>query len=138
MKGGLLRVVLDTNIVISAVLKRDGLESRILRQALNGDLRLYTSVAILTEYAEVLGRSKFRLSNTAQRQIIEGLEKAGVLVAPKRRLQVSPDPGDNVFLECAEAARADYLVTGNIRHFPAAWQQTRIVSSRQFLALVQT
>jgi predicted nucleic acid-binding protein len=43
------------------------------------------------------------------------------------------DPDDNRFLECAEAARAHYLVTGNIRHFPEVWEETRIVTPREFI-----
>ena len=134
MKKRLPGVVLDTNIVISAVLKLDGLESRILRQAVNGELKLYLSPPILIEYAEVLQRQKFRLSEAAQQQILEGLKAAGTVVIPRRRLLVSPDPEDNMFIECAEAARADFLVTGNLRHFPAGWKGTRIVSSREFLS----
>jgi predicted nucleic acid-binding protein len=55
--------------------------------------------------------------------------------APSRRLAVTPDPADNMFLECAEAARADYLVTGNLRHFPPFWKSTKIISSCEFLSL---
>jgi uncharacterized protein len=45
------------------------------------------------------------------------------------------DPNDNIFLEGAKAARADYLVTGNIRDFPAFWKFTKIISSREFITL---
>jgi uncharacterized protein len=136
VSGLSLRVVLDTNIVISAVLTRDGLESHILRLALNGKLRSYASQPILREYAEVLARAKFRLSKSTRRQIVEGIESAFVILAPKPHFLVCSDPDDNMFLECSEAAHADYLITGNLRHFPAAWKSTRIVSSRQFLASI--
>jgi predicted nucleic acid-binding protein len=43
------------------------------------------------------------------------------------------DPDDDIFLECAQAARAHYIVTGNLRHFPAKWADARIVTARQFL-----
>jgi predicted nucleic acid-binding protein len=46
------------------------------------------------------------------------------------------DPDDNVFLECAQAAAAHYLITGNAKHFPAAWGSTQIMSARQFLHAV--
>lgn len=128
-------VVLDTNIVVSAVLTRDGLESRILRLALNGELRLYTSLPILEEYVEVLARPKFHLSADGRQRIVEGLKNAAIVVTPRRRLMACSDPGDNMFLECAEMARADYLITGNLRHFPNTWKLTRVVSSRQFLSL---
>jgi putative PIN family toxin of toxin-antitoxin system len=132
----LLRVVLDTNVIVSAVLTRGGLESRILRHTLNGEFRLYASLPILREYAEVLGRAKFRLSKSAQQRIIEGIEGASIVVVPKLHLLACSDPEDNMFLECSETAHADYLLTGNLRHFPATWKSTRVVSSRQFLASI--
>jgi predicted nucleic acid-binding protein len=49
---------------------------------------------------------------------------------------VAPDPDDNKFLECADAARADYLVTGNPRHFPKFWKKTKVITSREFLSIV--
>ncbi len=136
MNGRVIRVVLDTNIVISAVLARDGLESKILRRALDRELCLYTSLPILEEYRDVLERPKFRLGKVAVRQITQALRTVGIIVASTRSLAVSPDPGDNMFLECSEAAHANYLITGNLRHFPAVWKGTRIVSSRQFLASI--
>ena len=57
-------------------------------------------------------------------------------VIPVRALHIAPDPGDNKFLECADAARADYLVTGNQRHFPPYWKKTKVISSREFIMLV--
>ena len=136
MSDRLLRVVLDTNVVVSAVLTRGGLESHILRLALNAEIKLYLFPPILREYSEVLARAKFRLSKGAQQQIVEGIERAAVVIAPKPHLLVCSDPDDNMFLECSEVAHADYLITGNLRHFPAAWKSTRVVSSRQFLASV--
>ena len=133
MNGRLLRIVLDTNIVISAVLTRDGLESKILRHALSGEFRLYASIPILNEYFEVLRRPKFRFSEAAVQQVIDGIEFVATVVAPRRSLKICSDPGDNMFLECAEASHAEYLITGNLQHFPAAWKSTRVVSSRQFL-----
>src|SRR2546430_2956607 len=58
------------------------------------------------------------------------------LVRPVRRLAIAADPDDNIFLECADSARADYLVTGNQRHFPRFWKQTKVITSREFLDLV--
>ena len=58
------------------------------------------------------------------------------LVVPSRRLEVSSDPDDNRFLECADAARADYLVAGNLRHFPRFWKKTKIITPREFIGLV--
>jgi len=57
-------------------------------------------------------------------------------VIPRAKLTVSPDESDNRFLECAEAARADYLVTGNTKHFPARYKTTAVVTGRHFLDLL--
>ena len=46
---------------------------------------------------------------------------------------ISPDPDDVMFLACAEAAKAHYLITGNIRHFPSRWKYTKIVTPRAFI-----
>lgn len=46
------------------------------------------------------------------------------------------DPDDNHFLECAEAAGADYLVTGNKKHFPSSYKNARVVDAREFLDLI--
>lgn len=58
------------------------------------------------------------------------------LFEPTSTLTVSGDEADNRFLECAETAKADYLVTGNIRHFSAAWGRTRVITARQLIELV--
>jgi predicted nucleic acid-binding protein len=60
----------------------------------------------------------------------------GHIVKPTRCLAESIDPDDNKLIECADAARADYLITGNLKHFPLKWKKTRVVSAREFLDLV--
>jgi len=64
------------------------------------------------------------------------IRKCSTLVIPKRKLNVSRDPDDNKVVECALEARADYIVTGNIRHFPSRFQDIRIVLPRRFLTVV--
>jgi predicted nucleic acid-binding protein len=55
------------------------------------------------------------------------------IVSPAVRVAAASDSDDNHFLECAEAVHAHYLVTGNIRHFPEVWKETRIVTPREFI-----
>jgi uncharacterized protein len=64
------------------------------------------------------------------------MREAAILVAPRKRLDVTRDPDDNKVLECALEARADYVVTGNARDFPARFQDIRIISPRRFLTLL--
>ena len=131
-----LRLVLDTNIVISAALKPEGLQRTILVLALAKPTRLYISVSVLKEYRAVLARSEFHIRKGLQQRFLRLIERDAHFVEPARRLQVTGDPEDNIFVECADAARADFLVTGNIRHFPRYWKRTKIITSLEFLSVV--
>lgn len=126
-------VVLDTNVVVSAHLRHDGLERFVLDLALGGAIRLYMSHEILEEYSGVLRRAKFRISPDLVANSLGLVRKVAKFVRPKQTLSISSDSDDNKFLECAEETGADYLVTGNKRHFPKAWGRTRVVSARELL-----
>jgi len=113
-----LRLVVDTNIVVSAALKPDGLQRTVLLLAITKPARLYVTEAILGEYREVLARPELKIRKGLRQQLIQLIDRRSYCVTPKRPLQVTRDPDDNKFVECADAARADYLLTGNQRHFP--------------------
>jgi uncharacterized protein len=131
-----LRLVIDTNVVISAALKPEGLQRTTFLLAITKPARLYVSQPILAEYADVLARPELKIRKGLRRQLLQLIRNRGNLVVPSRRLEVSGDPDDNRFLECADAARADYLVTGNLRHFPRFWRRTKIITPREFIGLV--
>jgi uncharacterized protein len=57
-------------------------------------------------------------------------------VTPSRLKHVTSDPADSIFVECADAARADYLITGNQRHFPTFWKNTKMIISSEFLSII--
>ena len=130
-----LRLVIDTNIVVSAALKPDGLQRTVLLLAITKPARLYVSEAIMDEYREVLARPKMNIRKGLRQQLLQLVKSHAHSVTPARQLQVR-DPDDNKFLECADAARADYLVTGNQRHFPKFWKKTKVITSREFIAIV--
>jgi len=131
-----LRLVLDTNIVVSAALKPDGLQRTVLLLSITKPARLYATGEILSEYRDVLSRPEVHIRKGLQQQFLQLLKAHSHLVFPSRRLQVATDPDDNIFLECADAAKADYLVTGNQRHFPKFWKKTKIITSREFVTMV--
>lgn len=68
-----------------------------------------------------------QVRKTLQQQSLQLIENRARFVAPARQLRVTVDSGDNIFVECADVARADYLVTGNVRHFPPFWKRTRLL-----------
>jgi uncharacterized protein len=128
-----VRVVLDTNVIVSAHLKGEGFERHVLDLVLAGKLHLVVSQQILEEYEGVLCRPKFGIDRRQVRRSLDLLRAAARVVRPHRPLKVTRDPADNRFLECAEAGKADYIVTGNKRDFPSKWRQTQIVNARELL-----
>ena len=90
----------------------------------------------MQEYAEVLGRPELKIRKGLQRQLLQFVRNRSYRVGPTIRIEAARDPDDNKFLECAEAARADYLITGNRRHFPRFWKQTKVITAREFLELI--
>ena len=132
----MIGVVLDTNVIVSAHLKEKGLEAGVLRLALAGTLAFYVSEPILAEYELLLRRKKFSFEPHRIKQSMTRIRRVGVVVAPTTSVSVSSDESDNRFLECAEEAQADYLVTGNRRHFPKRWKSTLVINAREFLELI--
>ncbi len=126
----------DTNIVVSAMLSPSGTAADALRLALNRHVQLCASEVILEEYDEVLHRPKFRRPPQVVSALMKAVRAVAELFEPTVTLTVAGDAADNRFLECAEAAEAAYLVTGNVRHFPAAWGRTRIITARHLIELV--
>lgn len=130
-----LRLVIDTNVPISAAIKPAGLQRTVLLLAITRPARLYVSRPILEEYREVLGRPELRIRKGLRQQLLQLIKNYSYIVVPTRRLDITTDPDDNMFLECADAARADYLVTGNQKHFPRFWKKTKIITTREFISL---
>ena len=128
------RVVLDTNVVVSAAIRPGGLDEEVVELVAAHAIALYASEAVHTEYEVVLARPKFRSIHPDRlRRFLALLKTEAILVAPDNRVTESADESDNRLLECAEAAQADYLITGNKRHFPERWKSTRIVNAREYL-----
>ena len=130
------RVVLDTNVVVSAHLTATGFERFALDLSLAAKLQLIISPSILAEYQGVLIRPRFHLSAAQVRKSIALIKERSLLINPRLEIKASKDPTDNMFLECAEAGKADYLVTGNKRHFPEAWKATIVVNAKELITLI--
>ena len=130
----MIRVVLDTNIVVSALLRSGGLPHAVFNLAVDRVVQLCISEPILAECEEVLRRPHLKIHPDKVTTALARIREAGLLVTPTTKVTDASDPDDNIFLECAAAAEAEYLVTGNQGHFPAeVWRKVRIVTARQFL-----
>jgi len=132
----MIRLVLDTNILVSANVNDEGLEALIVSLGLNKKVQLVVSEPILKEYEQVLSYPRLKFLPSEIDGFLARLRSASILVAPTHTVSASPDEPDNRFLECAEAAGADFLVTGNKRHFPKRWKTTEVVNARELLGMI--
>ena len=131
-----LRLVIDTNVVVSAALKPEGLQRTVVLLAIAKPALWYVSDAIVSEYAMVLARPELKIRRNLRHQLLQLIKNHTRVVSPSRLAQVTSDPADSMFVECADAARADYLVAGNQRHFPKFWKNTKIIASSEFLSVI--
>lgn len=131
----MIRAVLDTNVVVSALVRPNSRPDLVLRLAFGEHIRCFTSEALLAEYEDVLGRPKPTLSLASVKTTLRRIRNIFIAVAPAKRVVAASDLDDNTVLECALEARADYIVTGNLRHFPTQFQDIRVVSPKAFLTI---
>jgi uncharacterized protein len=132
----MIRVVLDTNIVVSALLQPLGPPAQVYELAIGGALQLCVSGSVYAEYEEVISRPRFQRSDQIITAALRAIRENALWVIATDRVHVCSDPDDDIFLECSQAAQADYLVTGNLRHFPASWNQTEIITARRLLEIL--
>lgn len=108
------QVVFDTNIYISAFITPGGRGEEAYQQAMAGGIQLFSSVPILTEMAEKL-QGKFRWEAERVKAAVRHVAAVATVLKPDKRLAVLADDPDNRILECAVAASAETIVTGD-RH----------------------
>jgi putative PIN family toxin of toxin-antitoxin system len=109
-----LRVVIDTNILISAIFW-GGKPKRLLNSVRRGEVIFLTTETLLAELREVLTSKDrpFRLSDKDTNIIIDHLGRIAHLVSPTIKINVCRDEADNCVLECALDGNADSIVTGD-------------------------
>lgn len=128
--------VIDTNVLVSAMLKWDSVPGNIMELAFGGSIVPILNESILAEYREVLSRPKFHLSEDIINDVIDTINENALYVDAEQLEIELPDPKDRVFYEVVMEERKEedaYLVTGNIKHFP---QKPFIVTSRQMLDII--
>jgi len=129
----MLKVVIDTNIVISAALSPSGKCAKIVEIiAENEEIQLFYNGEILFEYKEVLSRKHLRIADKIQKGIIESIKKVGIKLEPSPSEISLPDESDRIFYDTALAAGAT-LITGNKKHYPAEYF---IMLPAEFLKLI--
>jgi putative PIN family toxin of toxin-antitoxin system len=125
-----MRVVIDTNVMVSGVLNPYGPPGRILSALLPGTIVMLYDERILSEYREVLVRPAFGLSRSDVEVLLEFVEVTGEHISTGPLSLVLPAPTDLPFLEVATSGAADTLITGNSKHFkPRRGQHSVLVTT---------
>jgi putative PIN family toxin of toxin-antitoxin system len=116
-----VRVVVDTNVVVSGLIQRLGNPGRVLTLVRLGRIVPVYDARILAEYREVCGRPRLRLAAGDVDQLLEDVARCGERIegAPPAAFRL-PDLDDQPFLDVALASRSDAIVTGNRKDFPDA------------------
>ena len=132
-------VILDTNIVVSALIQKNYPHDIVFDYVLNEQVKLYVSKALMDEYHDVLSRSKFTQITDFLRNaeiVLSRLKKIALFYEPNIRLDIIKDKSDNKLLELADASNADFLITGNHVDFTMShYKNTQILSPRNFLEM---
>lgn len=134
-----MKIVLDTNVLISGILKPNSIPGEILRRVISGNLILCIDARIFAEYREVLHRSKFKLDKEKVSIVLDYIKDSsewGLAVVLPQRLN---DRDDEAFLEIALGSKVKYLITGNKKDFPLRKEyKISVVSPREFIELTSS
>ena len=136
-----MRVVIDVNIIVSALLAPAGRPAAIIGIWLDGKFRLLTCAAHLDELRSTLQKPRVseRIKPNKAGRLVNLIKKFAEDIGPLPRVKRSPDPTDDFLLALSEARKADYLVTGDKSGLLALdrHKNTRIVSARQFAVVAK-
>ncbi len=135
-----MRLILDTNVLIAALITRDTPPDALYRAWRDGAFTLVTSELQLEEFRAVTRREsvRLRLHPAEAGRMVNDLRSLAVIAEPLEKLDISPDPYDNFLLAMAQASRADALVTGDKRDLLSLGRHlgTRILTAREALNLI--
>ena len=127
-----MKVVIDTNVLVSALLRQGTPPAAVVEALLRGELTLLYDERILEEYRDVLARPKFGFASTNVDALLRFITSAGLLVPSAACPLVLPDPGDQPFADVAYTGGADALITGNAAHFPVK-EALCVITPREWL-----
>jgi putative PIN family toxin of toxin-antitoxin system len=127
-----MKVVLDTNVIISGMINLDGTPAQIVNLLINGRITLLYDSRILKEYVEVLNRKKFGFKKSTIAPLLDYIRNEGEYVAAEPTSKKFVDKDDRMFYEVAKTAKAKCIVTGNKDHYP---DEELIRSPKEFIEL---
>ncbi len=125
-----MNIVLDTNVIVSALINSEGTPAQILNLSISGKIILLYDNRILSEYEEVLKREKFGFEKEWVNVIIDFIKNEGEFIAAEPLSSKFEDEADKKFYEVAKSGNAKYLITGNKKHYP---KEKLIVTPKEYI-----
>ena len=128
--------VIDTNVLVSAMLKWNSVPGNIMELVFSGTIVPLLNEQIVKEYRDVLSRPKFHFTEKIIGNVINEIDRLGLYLDAETTNVIFPDPKDTVFYEIVMEKRKTedaYLVTGNIKHFPS---EPFIVTPREMMTMI--
>ncbi len=134
----MIRAVLDTNVLVAAVISPTGPNAQVFELILADKIRPYVTNAVIEEYDRVFDYEHLKhLDKRRVAKVRRLLKAAAVKVKTRRKLNLSEHEEDNRIYECADGAKAHYIITENTKHFKKPHAYTKIITARQLLKLAE-
>ncbi|MDR1908413.1 MAG: putative toxin-antitoxin system toxin component, PIN family [Spirochaetaceae bacterium] len=124
-----MKIVLDTNIIISAFINPKGIPGEILSLVLTKKITVCYDNNILSEYTEILKKSKFNFDTVLVDDFLNFIKESGEYIIAEPQKIKFEDKDDKAFYDVYKSSGADYIITGNKRHFP---QEKHIINPREY------
>ena len=139
----MLKIVLDTNVLVSALINPHGKPAQIINYVFENKTRLFTSLSIIEELERVLSYPKLMkrhgLEKEELREFVSGLLSIMPLIEEEKTVEaILDDPSDNKYLSCALNAKADFIVSGDVHLLSLGeYEGIKIVTPAQFLETME-
>ncbi|MDR2716477.1 MAG: putative toxin-antitoxin system toxin component, PIN family [Treponema sp.] len=130
-----MKAVVDTNVIVSALMNVNGTPAKILSLILNGNIKILYDNRIIFEYIDVLSRKEFGFSQEIINNIIDYFKHDGEFINSEYIKTKFSDEADKKFYEVYKTGEAKYLITGNIKHFP---KEDAIIIPKDFMQIYES
>jgi putative PIN family toxin of toxin-antitoxin system len=127
-----MRVVIDTNVLVSGIINTSGIPAQIINLLINGRLTPLYDSRTLKEYEEVLNRKKFGFKKSTITPILDYIKNEGEYITSEPNKEYFTDQDDKMFYEVAVTGNANCIITGNKEHYP---KEIKVKSPKEFIDL---
>lgn len=136
-----MKIVVDTNILVSSSFW-NGASDKVIKIVENSGATLFLSEEIINEFSEVLEyeeiKDKIKNKNLEMKRTIEKIISLSSIITPLTKLNICQDPEDNIILECAKEANADYIITQDNHLLKlSSFEGIKIITPEEFLKITQ-